>query len=158
MSCHKTILIFLEFQMMKYYFVLVKWGKNSMPTSTNVGTMPEKTVTVEGVVAKALFNAADRLCVDEQTLQKTIGLSESTLEKVKKSGRMPTDPKKMEIALLFIRLFRSLDAIAGGDPDTVRSWMCAENLALCGRPVDRIQTITGLIDVLGYLDTRRALI
>ena len=75
--------------------------------------------------------------------------------KVKKSGKIPADPRKMELALLFIRLFRSLDAIAGGDANTVRSWMYAENLALCGRPVDRIQTITGLIDVLGYLDSRR---
>ena len=43
--------------------------------------------------------------------------------KVKKSGKIPADPKKMELALHFIRLFRSLDAIAGGDANTVRSWM-----------------------------------
>lgn len=129
-----------------------------MPASTNAGAMPKTTVTAEGVVAKALFNAADRLCVDKRTLRKAIGLSESTLARVKKSGKIPADPKKMELALLFIRLFRSLDAIAGGDANTVRSWMYAENLALCGRPIDRIQTITGLIDVLGYLDSRRALL
>ena len=34
--------------------------------------------------------------------------------------------------------------------------MRAENLALEARPADRISTIAGLIDVVQYLDARRA--
>lgn len=123
-----------------------------MPVSATAQATPES------VVAKAMFNAAERLSVDKHTLEKTIGMSDSTLRRVERSGKMPTDPKKMELALLFIRLFRSLDAIAGGDANTVRSWMHAENSALRGRPVDLIKTVTGLVDVLGYLDSRRAIV
>ena len=60
--------------------------------------------------------------------------------------------------MLLIRVFRSLDAIAGGDAGVVRQWMGNENTALGGRPVDRLTTITGLLDVLAYLDARRALV
>jgi uncharacterized protein (DUF2384 family) len=114
--------------------------------------------TPENVVAKAMLNAAERLSVDKSVLEKAIGISDSTLRRVEKSGKMPADQKKMELALLFIRLFRSLDAIAGGDANTARSWMHAENSALRGRPVDLIQTVTGLVNVLGYLDSRRAIV
>ena len=48
--------------------------------------------------------------------------------------------------------------VAGGDANTARSWMHAENSALRGRPVDLIQTVTGLVNVLGYLDSRRAIV
>ncbi len=114
--------------------------------------------TPENVVAKAMLNAAKRLSVDNSVLEKAIGISDSTLRRVEKSGKMPADQKKMELTLLFIRLFRSLDAIAGGDANTARSWMHAENSALRGRPVDLIQTVTGLVNVLGYLDSRRAIV
>ena len=64
--------------------------------------------------------------------------------------------KPFELAVLFVRLFRSLDAIAGGNPRVARAWLVNSNAALDGRPVDKIQTITGLLDVIAYLDTRRA--
>ena len=114
--------------------------------------------TPDIVVAKAMLRAAERLGVGNDILEKVIGVSDSTLRRIKKSEKMPADQKKLELALLFIRLFRSLDAIAGGDAKTVQSWMHAENSALRARPVDLIQTVTGLVDVLGYLDSRRAIV
>ena len=114
--------------------------------------------TPDIVVAKAMLRAAERLGVGNNILEKVIGVSDSTLRRIRKSGKMPADQKKMELALLFIRLFRSLDAIAGGDAKTAGSWMHAENSALRARPVELIQTVTGLVDVLGYLDSRRAIV
>jgi len=119
---------------------------------------PTARSTPDIVVAKAMLSAAERLGVDNDVLEKVIGVSDSTLRRIRKSGKMPADRKKMELALLFIRLFRSLDAIAGGDAKTVRSWMQAENSALRARPVDLIQMVAGLVDVLGYLDSRRAIV
>ena len=63
-----------------------------------------------------------------------------------------------ELGVLFVRLFRSLDAIAGGDQSVARAWIKNPNLALDGRPLEKIATIAGLIDVIAYLDGRRALV
>jgi hypothetical protein len=75
-------------------------------------------------------------------------------------GEFCLDPssKSFELALLFIRLFRSLDAIVGGDGSVARSWLANDNSALAGRPLELIQSITGLVNVIAYLDARRAVI
>jgi hypothetical protein len=68
------------------------------------------------------------------------------------------DSKPFELALLLVRLFRSLDAITGGDEAVGRQWLRNENTALGGRPAEKILSISGLMDVLAYLDARRALV
>ena len=42
---------------------------------------------------------------------------------------------------LFLRLFRSLDAIVAGDEPSARGWLQAENTALGGVPGELIQTL-----------------
>lgn len=64
--------------------------------------------------------------------------------------------KPFELAVLFVRLFRSLDAIMGEDEAVAKAWLRNDNTALGARPLDKIQTIPGLVDVIAYLDTRRA--
>jgi hypothetical protein len=66
--------------------------------------------------------------------------------------------KSFDLALLFVRLFRSLDAIAGGDEETARAWLRSDNAVLGGVPVALIESIPGLMNVVGYLDARRALV
>ena len=61
-----------------------------------------------------------------------------------------------ELGALFVRLFRSLDAITGGDGTVAHAWLRNDNRALGGRPLDQIKTITGLTHGLAYLDSRRA--
>jgi hypothetical protein len=65
--------------------------------------------------------------------------------------------KPFELAALFIRLYRSLDAIVGGDTGVAAQWMESINSALGGKPVNQIQKVVGLINVLRYLDSRRAI-
>ena len=66
--------------------------------------------------------------------------------------------KPFELAVMFIRLFRSLDAIVGGDEAVARAWLNNKNTALGGRPIETIGTVSGLIDAIAYLDSRRALV
>ena len=66
--------------------------------------------------------------------------------------------KAFELALLFLRLFRSLDALAGGDEQTARAWLRNDNLALGGVPAALIESLPGMVNVVGYLDARRALV
>lgn len=108
------------------------------------------------VVTKAVLRAAEQLGVTARALSTVIGVSEVSLSRMK-TDDFPLAPgtKPFELAVLFVRLFRSLDAI-GGDPRVARAWLVNSNAALDGRPVDRIRTITGLLDVIAYLDARRA--
>ena len=57
--------------------------------------------------------------------------------------------------LLFLRLYRSLDALVGGDDDKARRWLNSENTHLGGVPADRIRAVEGLVDVVQYLDAMR---
>jgi hypothetical protein len=64
--------------------------------------------------------------------------------------------KPYELALLLVRLFRSLDAVVGGDEPSLQSWMVTKNLALKAAPRDLVQTAAGLVAVVDYVDAARA--
>lgn len=109
------------------------------------------------VVSKAASRAADRLGLTNTALARTIGVSEATASRLR-SGTYTLDPgtKPYELALLLIRLFRSLDAVVGGDEASLRSWMATTNRALRGVPRNLVQTATGLVAAVDYVDAARA--
>lgn len=111
------------------------------------------------VLTKALLRAADRLGVTGATLAAVIGLSPASLTRMKKGEfALEAGTKPFELAILFVRLFRSLDAIAGGDERIARAWLANPNIALDAAPIEKIRTIPGLMDVIAYLDARRAVV
>lgn len=111
------------------------------------------------VVTKATLRAADRLAIKNNALAKIVGVSEPTITRMRRGAYvLDSGNKAFELALLFVRLYRSLDSIVDGDDDVARSWINNDNLALRGRPLDLIQSVSGLTNVIQYLDTRRALI
>ncbi|HLH87706.1 MAG TPA: MbcA/ParS/Xre antitoxin family protein, partial [Xanthobacteraceae bacterium] len=71
---------------------------------------------------------------------------------------LPAGQKSFELATLFVRLYRSLDAIVGGDDAVAGQWLRNPNLALAAEPLSLIQTVHGLMNVIAYLDARRALV
>ena len=85
-------------------------------------------------------------------------MSEATVSRMG-SGAYLLSPgeKSFELAMMFTRLFRALDAIAGGDETVASTWLRSENSALGGTPLSLIASVSGLVHVLGYLDARRAL-
>jgi len=126
---------------------------------SKVLTKPAPSSPEQAVLGTALMRAAERLAVPARTLGAVIGLSEATLSRLK-NGRFNLEQgtKPFELAVLFVRLFRSLDAITGGEETIARAWLKNRNSALNATPIDHIRTVTGLIDVITYLDARRALI
>lgn len=115
--------------------------------------------TVKGIViAKAVIRSADHLGVSGGSLAKTIGMSPAGVTRLRGGSPLHPGKKDYELAVLFIRLFRSLDSITGGDVEAAKSWMRGHNLVLDGRPIELIQTIQGLINVIAYLDARRAIV
>jgi hydrogenase maturation factor len=116
--------------------------------------------SVQGtVLTKAVLRAADKLAVNQAALADILGLSEAQVSRMRKGDKvLQTGTKASELGVLFVRLFRSLDAIVGGDEAVARAWLANPNLALGAKPAERIRTVVGLIDVIAYLDARKALV
>ncbi len=111
------------------------------------------------VVTKAVLRAADRLGLTNRVVSGILGLSEATLSRMGSGAYLLTPgDKPYELAVLFLRLFRSLDAIVGGDQAAARAWLHSENTALGAAPATLLSSIAGLVTVVGYLDARRALV
>lgn len=106
-------------------------------------------------MAKAALSAADRLGLTNRHLAAVVGLSEASVSRMQHSRGIDPDTKEGELALMFVRLFRSLDALVGGDDAKARAWMHADNDHVGGVPADRIKTVEGLVDVVQYLDAMR---
>ena len=110
------------------------------------------------VATKAVLRAAGRLGLSNKALARIIGVSEATVSRMGVgSYTLAPGDKAFELALLLVRLFRSLDAITGGDESVSRVWLRSENIGLGGTPLTLIESVSGLVHVLGYLDARRAL-
>jgi len=109
----------------------------------------------ESVLAKAVLSAAARLGLRNRHLAAVIGSSEASISRLQHGRGLDAESKEGELALLFLRLYRGLDALVGGDDGKARDWLHSENTHLLGVPADRIRTVEGLVDVVQYLDAMR---
>ena len=109
------------------------------------------------VITKAATRAAAALGLSNRVLARILGVSEASVSRMG-SGTYQLSPaeKPFEVAVLFLRLFRSLDAIVAGDQAAARAWLAEDHVTLGGAPGALIQTLPGLVNVVGYLDARRA--
>ena len=107
------------------------------------------------VLAKATLAAAERLGLRNRQLALVIGSSEASVSRLQNGRDLHPDSKEGELALLFLRLYRSLDALVGGDDAKARAWLHTMNDHLAGVPAERMRTIEGLVDVVQYLDAMR---
>ena len=107
------------------------------------------------VLTKALLAAARGLGLRNRELAAVLGASEASVSRLTSSRVIEPATKEGELALLFLRLFRSLDALVGGEAEKARAWLHAENSHLGGVPAERIRHVEGLVDVVQYLDSMR---
>ena len=107
------------------------------------------------VLAKATLSAAARLGLRNRHLAAIIGSSEPSVSRLQRGRGLNPESKEGELALLFLRLYRSLDALVGGDDEKARTWLHSPNDHVAGVPADRIRTVEGLVDVVQYLDAMR---
>ena len=104
------------------------------------------------VLVEALSNAGKRLGLSQTDLGEIIGKDHSAISR----GRLDPESKSGELALLFIRCYRSLFTLVGGDQNQMRHWLYTPNHHTGGTPVDQIKSVQGLVSVLEYLDAMRA--
>ena len=114
---------------------------------TNLATSPD----ARRVLAAALVNAGKELGLTQADLGAVIGRDRTALSR----GQLDPASKAGELALLFIRAYRALFALAGGDRAAMRHWMRTENLHTGGVPAEQIRSVEGLSRVVAYLDAIR---
>ncbi|MFU2486372.1 antitoxin Xre/MbcA/ParS toxin-binding domain-containing protein [Thauera sp. WH-1] len=117
-----------------------------------------QTANAAAVLSKAVARAAERLNVSRGLLAKVLGVSPSTITRLYAGDyQLEQRRKEWEFALLFVRLFRSLDSIVG-DERNARAWLNSDNKGLNGRPIELIGQTEGLVRVVHYLDAARGLV
>lgn len=111
------------------------------------------------VLTKAALRAAEQLGMTSKVLAAVIGVSEATVSRMRGGEyALERGQKPFELAALFVRFSRSLDAIVGGDEAVAKAWLRNPNSALAAEPIALIQTISGLMNAIQYLDARRAIV
>lgn len=125
---------------------------------TAIDKQVAKKADVTVVLSKAVARAAERLNVSRSLLARVLGVSPATITRLYKGNYLlEQERKEWEFALLFVRVFRSLDSILG-DEGTARKWLNSENRGLNGRPIELIRSTEGLVRVVQYLDASRGLV
>lgn len=119
----------------------------------------DRPFTEEGrVLSLSVIRAADQLGMSQKELAIILGVSESTVSRIR-NGSLALERssgKAFELALLFVRLYVLLDAIVGGDESAARSWLRNRNEVLRERPIDLLDSVRGLVSVVQYLDQHGA--
>jgi DNA-binding XRE family transcriptional regulator len=108
------------------------------------------------VLTNAVVRAAAFLEINQSRLAQILGLSPATVSRMSNGTyALDTQKKEWELGALFVRLFRSLDAVVGSNDSAAKTWLNGENLALGGRPVELIRSTEGLVRAVQYLDSTR---
>lgn len=120
---------------------------------SNMATDEEKS----RVLTTAFIRTSDHLGLTRQELSLIIGRSEASLSRLfTQSGvtLMPSS-KEGQLAILLIRLYRSLDVLFGGNQQQCRTWLRSKNQHLESTPIELIKTIEGFVFTIQYLDAIR---
>jgi len=102
------------------------------------------------VLAKATVRAGKALGFKQDEIADILGRDRSVFSR----GIDPND-KVGELALLLVRAYRSLFVLVGGEGEGMRHWMRTENHHTGGVPAEQLHSITGLVEVVSYLDAIR---
>jgi transcriptional regulator with XRE-family HTH domain len=114
------------------------------------------TISDLDLVGNSVLNAADALGLGREQLADAIGVSVSTVARIKNGSSPVPEQKPFEMSLLLIRVYRSLFAILGGNIDAMKHWMATPNHHLSETaPAELIRRADGLSRVLWYLDAMR---
>jgi uncharacterized protein (DUF2384 family) len=107
------------------------------------------------VLTKAVQRAAEQLGIKQVRLARVLGLSETSLSRLRGTQHIDPMTKTGELAALFLRVFCSPDALFGGDSAHSSAWLMANNHHLGGVPAQLIESAAGLVMVVDYLDATR---
>lgn len=109
------------------------------------------------VLTKATIRVAEQLELGQGELARVLGISAPTVSRMFKGKWLISEKetKTWELAVMLVRVFRSLGAMVGGSEEHVKEWFHADNAHLGGVPANLAFTIEGLTNVARYLDAMR---
>jgi transcriptional regulator with XRE-family HTH domain len=109
-----------------------------------------------GVLSRSVVRAARLLGLSQRALAQVLGVSDATSSRLFAGKYLLSRDraKEWELGVLFIRLFRSLDALWGHE-DAAHTWLTSDNVALGAAPADLLGSVQGLVRVVAYLDSAR---
>lgn len=102
------------------------------------------------VLAEATLKAGSSLGLTQSDIAQIIGRSRSRLR-----ASIRKEDKSGELALLLIRVYRSLFALVDGNINDMQHWMNTMNRGTGGIPREQVLSVQGLSRVLIYLDAIR---
>lgn len=107
-------------------------------------------------LTKAVIRACVPLGLNQREMGAILGLSEASASRLFK-GEKTLSPrtKEGELALLLIRIYRSLDAILSGHGENIQMWLTSHNDYLGATPKAMLANVSGLVEVANYLDAMR---
>jgi plasmid maintenance system antidote protein VapI len=110
----------------------------------------------EVILTKAVNKLSKLYSLTGKDLSKIIGISESSASRLSQGTKLISPhTKEGEIALLLLRVYRSLNAMVGNNHEKAKLWLNNQNKYFRNKPIEEIKTIPGLIGVLNYLDAMR---
>lgn len=107
------------------------------------------------VLCKALLNTQLAFGLSNEELGRVIGKDRTSIGRLFQRGQLAPSSKEGELALLLVRLYRSLYALVGGSQSQMQHWLNTANSHLQGQPRQLITTVQGLVTVVAYLDALR---
>ncbi|WP_119328836.1 antitoxin Xre/MbcA/ParS toxin-binding domain-containing protein [Cysteiniphilum halobium] len=110
------------------------------------------------IIAKSLENVSKLYNIPQSDIARILHMSNSAFSKAKKTNSNTFSPETStgELALYFIKIIRSLDAIYGGNEAVCKKWLTNKNNDLNGNtPMDLMTSVKGLVLVMNYLDYYR---
>jgi hypothetical protein len=106
-------------------------------------------------LSKAVVRAARLLDVKQTQLAGILGISTASASRlVSGEYKLQQNRKEWELGSLFVRLFRSLDALLGHS-EQAHIWLNSRNQGLGEIPAELLESTEGLVRVLHYLDAYR---
>lgn len=107
-------------------------------------------------LTKAVVRAATQLGISQSEFCSIVDMSAAQASRLwnQRYTLTPSNSSEWERAILFFRIFRSLDSMVGNSEDA-QAWLRGENRAFGISPIERIKSIEGLVNVVNYLDASR---
>lgn len=121
-----------------------------------MNTQAKITPDPEMVLTKAFVRMTEYYHWTGKEIHDLTGMSESTITRLHQ-GKKTLSPttKEGEVAILLLRIYRSLNAMVGNHHEKARAWLTHDNTYFKQKPIEAMKTLPGLVQVLQYLDAIR---
>lgn len=120
-----------------------------------MSALEKPVVSPDRVLAKAVLRAAEQLGLSQSQLAEVLGMHRTGISRMKSKQSLAPESKQGELALLLVRIARSLYTLTGGDHEWSRHFMVSPNQLTGGIPAEQLKSIQGLVSVMQCVDALR---